>query len=184
MRSPVESSMSSSRGFGVGETSLASEISESVVFPIAETVPTTFSPRRRASTKRRATWRTFSGSATDEPPNFITTVSKAGASTAVIVLRDETRPTIRAEAGRHGDAGRQRRIGHRVEGLHDERQMAGPDGELRVRRVTVVGAARPDLGGGLVERQAEHRRRLQLLARRCPRLLPASGEQLLGERLE
>jgi hypothetical protein len=55
IRSPVERSMSSSRGFGVGETSFASAISESVVLPIAETVPTTFSPRRRASTNRRAT---------------------------------------------------------------------------------------------------------------------------------
>jgi hypothetical protein len=55
MRSPVERSMSSSRGFGVGETSEASASSWSVVFPIAETVPTTFSPRRFASTNRCAT---------------------------------------------------------------------------------------------------------------------------------
>ena len=47
----------------------------SVVSPIAETVATTRMPRSRASTRRRATWRIFSGSATDEPPNFMTTVS-------------------------------------------------------------------------------------------------------------
>ena len=73
MRSPVESSMSSSRTFGAGETSWASAISESVVFPIAETVPTTWAPPSLAATIRRATCLTFSGSATDEPPNFITT---------------------------------------------------------------------------------------------------------------
>ena len=46
MRSPVESSMSSSRPSGSGETSCASAISESVVLPIAETVPTTRRPLR------------------------------------------------------------------------------------------------------------------------------------------
>ena len=71
--------MSSSRGFGAGETSLARAISWSVVLPIAETVPTTFRPRRLAPTNRCATWRILSGSATDEPPNFITTVSNEGA---------------------------------------------------------------------------------------------------------
>ena len=65
----------SSRGFGAGETSLARAMSWSVVLPIAETVPTTFRPLRLASTNRRATCRILTGSATDEPPNFITTVS-------------------------------------------------------------------------------------------------------------
>ena len=69
--------MSSSRGSGVGETSLARAISWSVVFPIADTVPTTSRPRRFASTNRFATSFTFSGSATEEPPNFITTVPGA-----------------------------------------------------------------------------------------------------------
>jgi hypothetical protein len=68
----------SSRGLGVGETSLASASSESVVLPIAETVPTTSRPCRFASTNRFATSLTLSGSATDEPPNFITIVSAAG----------------------------------------------------------------------------------------------------------
>ena len=62
----------------MGETSVASAMSESVDFPIADTVPTTFSPRRFAATKRAATCRTLLASATDEPPNFITTVSTTG----------------------------------------------------------------------------------------------------------
>ena len=44
MRSPVESSMSISRGCGWGETSRASAPSWSVVCPIAETTPTTRRP--------------------------------------------------------------------------------------------------------------------------------------------
>src|SRR3954453_22670784 len=83
MRSPVDSSMSISRGFGAGETSVASEISWSVVLPIADTVPTTRSPRSFASTSRRATFLTLSASATDEPPNFITTVSNWGGAGAM-----------------------------------------------------------------------------------------------------
>jgi hypothetical protein len=41
MRSPVESSMSSSRGSGVEETSSAEAISSSVVLPRAESTATT-----------------------------------------------------------------------------------------------------------------------------------------------
>ena len=84
IRSPVERSMSSSRGFGAGETSSASAISESVDFPIAETVPTTFRLRRFASTNRVATCRTFSASATEEPPNFMAIVSTPGSATPAV----------------------------------------------------------------------------------------------------
>ena len=72
--------MSNSRTFGVGETWWARSISPSVVLPIAETVPTTRRPRCFASTSRRATCLILSGSATDEPPNFMTTVSKSTAA--------------------------------------------------------------------------------------------------------
>ena len=72
MRSPTESSMSSSRSCGRGETWWASATSSSVVWPIAETTATTLCPRSRASTRRRATRRSFSASPTDVPPNFIT----------------------------------------------------------------------------------------------------------------
>jgi hypothetical protein len=51
MRSPVETSMSYSRGCGGVETSCASRISSSVVSPIAESTPTTVRPSR---VRRRA----------------------------------------------------------------------------------------------------------------------------------
>src|SRR5258705_272515 len=49
IRSPVETSMSYSRGLGLGETSKASRISSSVVWPIAESTATTFAPAWRKS---------------------------------------------------------------------------------------------------------------------------------------
>ena len=64
--------MSISRGCGRGETSAASATSWSVVVPIAETTPTTCRPVSWAATSRSATLRILSASATDEPPNFIT----------------------------------------------------------------------------------------------------------------
>jgi len=73
IRSPVETSMSYSRGFGLGETSKASRISSSVVLPIAESTATTFAPDSRASTRRSATRFSLSVSPTDVPPNFMTT---------------------------------------------------------------------------------------------------------------
>ena len=78
MRSPTEMSMSSSRGSGVGETSWARSISSSVVFPIAERTATTRLPDSRAPTIRRPTAFSRSGSATEVPPNFITTVPPLG----------------------------------------------------------------------------------------------------------
>ena len=98
IRSPVESSMSNSRTFGVGETWWARSISPSVVLPIAETVPTTRRPRCFASTRRRATCLILSGSATDEPPNFITTVSKS--TGGAYRPRSGARPACRARERR------------------------------------------------------------------------------------
>ena len=72
IRSPVEMSMSYSRGCGVGETSCASRISSSVVSPIAESTATTFAPASRAAASRCATRFSLSVSPTDVPPNFIT----------------------------------------------------------------------------------------------------------------
>jgi hypothetical protein len=46
---------------------------------MAETTPTTRWPRPRAPTRRSATWRIFSESATDVPPNFMTTVPRLAA---------------------------------------------------------------------------------------------------------
>src|SRR5579871_1570134 len=51
-------------------------MSSSVVSPIAERTPTTRSPRSCARTSRRATFLIFSGSATEVPPNFITTMAE------------------------------------------------------------------------------------------------------------
>ena len=72
MRSPAVSSMSSSRGAGIGVTSWARSSSSSVVSPIAETATTTSLPALRVSTMRLATRLMLSASATDDPPNFCT----------------------------------------------------------------------------------------------------------------
>ncbi len=74
IRSPAVSSMSSSRGAGRGETSLARSISSSVVSPIAETTTTTSLPDRLASAIRWATRLIPAASATDDPPYFCTTI--------------------------------------------------------------------------------------------------------------
>ena len=75
MRSPVDSSMSISRGSGVSETSAAMPISSSVVVPRAESTASTRAPESRMSTMRRAARRMRVASATEVPPNFITTMS-------------------------------------------------------------------------------------------------------------
>ncbi len=75
MRSPTESSMSISRSYGCGEISWAISTSSSVVFPRADSTATTRFPASRAATIRAAARFRSSGSATDVPPNFITTIS-------------------------------------------------------------------------------------------------------------
>ena len=79
IRSPVESSMSISRGSGAVETSSAIEISSSVVLPRADSTATTRWPCSRAATMRRAARLMRSASATDVPPNFMTTVPDTSA---------------------------------------------------------------------------------------------------------
>ena len=73
-RSPVESSMSISRGCGRGETSWASEINSSVCLPRAESTATTLLPSCALRTIRPAARLMRSASATEVPPNFMTTV--------------------------------------------------------------------------------------------------------------
>ena len=73
-RSPVDSSMSISRGSGSGETSNASAISRSVSLPRALSTATTLWPASRLATMRCAARLSRPASATDVPPNFITTV--------------------------------------------------------------------------------------------------------------
>jgi hypothetical protein len=77
IRSPTESSMSSSRAVGVATTSLASDRSLSVVSPMALTTTTTRFPRSFSAIMRRATRVSFSGSATDEPPYLWTTMGRS-----------------------------------------------------------------------------------------------------------
>ena len=72
IRSPLESSMSISRGCGAAEISSAMAISSSVVLPRADSTATTRWPRSRVSTMRRAARWMRAASATDVPPNFIT----------------------------------------------------------------------------------------------------------------
>ncbi len=77
MRSPVDSSMSISRGCGRGETSWAIATSSSVVFPRAESTATTRVPLSARATIRPAARLMRSASATEVPPNFMTTVGAA-----------------------------------------------------------------------------------------------------------
>src|SRR5215217_6873387 len=88
IRSPVESSMSISRASGVGETSSAMWISSSVVLPRAERTATTRWPFSRAATMRRAARLRRSASATEVPPNFITTVPDTTVESRRAGLRD------------------------------------------------------------------------------------------------
>ena len=74
MRSPTEISMSSSRAFGFAEISCASRTRSSVESPIAESTATTRFPASRAATSRCPTAFKRSTSATEVPPNFMTTV--------------------------------------------------------------------------------------------------------------
>src|SRR5512132_2358721 len=73
MRSPAVSSMSISRGGGLGETLLASAIRSSVVSPMADTTTTTSLPAWREATTRSATRRIRDASPTEVPPYFWTT---------------------------------------------------------------------------------------------------------------
>src|SRR5947207_1914774 len=111
IRSPTEISMSSSRGFGCGETSYARRTRSSVESPIAESTATTRLPAARASTSRRATSLILPGSATEVPPNFITSVpslgsarSRAGsASNSVAVTAEVSHFATAAQRPAEGD---------------------------------------------------------------------------------
>src|SRR5688572_19118539 len=89
IRSPADSSMSSSRRSGFAETRLARASSSSVVSPIADTTTTTSLPARRVCMTRSATLRMRSTSATLLPPYFWTTIGTVvqGASGCCKVLQ-------------------------------------------------------------------------------------------------
>src|SRR4051794_4593335 len=94
MRSPVESSMSISRGSGRSETSFAIRINSSVVFPRADRTATTRLPFSARVAIRWAARLMRSASATDVPPNFITTVSARVDAACDIAAKDSFR-TVR-----------------------------------------------------------------------------------------
>ena len=73
MRSPAVRSMSISRSGGSGLIWVARSMSSSVLSPMALTTTQTSLPAFLVSTIRRATRLTLSASATEEPPNFMTT---------------------------------------------------------------------------------------------------------------
>ena len=90
IRSPTEISMSSSRGFGRGGD-LVGEADE-VVGRVAhrrEHGDDAVAGRLRAATSRCATSLIRSGSATDVPPNFITSVPARGSAAATVGKRLE-----------------------------------------------------------------------------------------------
>src|SRR4051794_9616098 len=91
-RSPVESSMSISRGCGRSETSWAIATSSSVVLPRADSTAATRWPASLLSTIRRAARLMRSASATEVPPNFITTVSEAAPAMALKDSFRQVRP--------------------------------------------------------------------------------------------
>ena len=97
IRSPVDRSMSISRGSGWGETSWAMSIRSSVVLPRAERTATTRLPRSRWATIRRAACLIRSALATEVPPNFMTIVAGAGAAlpSGVRAGLGGTRPSFR-----------------------------------------------------------------------------------------
>src|SRR3954463_16835469 len=91
MRSPVERSMSISRGSGRSDTSFAIRMSSSVVFPRADSTATTRLPFSARVAIRWAARLMRSASATDVPPNFITTVSARVDAACDIAAKDSFR---------------------------------------------------------------------------------------------
>ena len=88
MRSPEVSSMSSSRGGGLGWTASARSVSSSVVSPIAEATTTTSLPSLRVRRIRSATRLMRSADWTDDPPYFWTTSATSTDLRLPGVLRD------------------------------------------------------------------------------------------------
>src|SRR5581483_10580118 len=148
IRSPTEMSMSYSRGCGFGEISWASRISSSVVSPIAERTPTTPCPSSRARTSRRATSLILSGSATDVPPNFMTTRSRRGESASAVTSGTVSSTAMREVCLRHFAPARERPAERHLVGVLevaaggkaareacDADAVAQPAGEIRRGRL-------------------------------------------------
>src|SRR5829696_4068324 len=93
-------------------------------------------------------------------------------------------PLVAGDVVRERDPGPQVRARDGLAGDEADRDVAGPDVERGVLALAVVRAAGRDLRRRLGEREREDRGRLELLAARLARLLPASGQHLLGERAQ
>ncbi len=106
--SPVARSTSSSRASGSSVMAAARARSSSVVSPIAETMTTRRDPVARSRAIRRATRLMRPASATDEPPNFMTT---SGADHGGILAEGRMGP----DSGRLLSTGRPARSGPHVE---------------------------------------------------------------------
>src|SRR3954453_20134437 len=100
MRSPVERSMSISRGSGRSDTSFAIRISSSVVLPRADRTATTRLPRSARDAIRSAARLIRSASATEVPPNFMTTVSARPGSGAGAACDMAAKDSFRCLRGR------------------------------------------------------------------------------------
>src|SRR3954470_22588856 len=100
MRSPVESSMSISRGSGRPDTSFAIRIRSSVVLPRADRTATTRLPRSARDAIRSAARLIRSASATEVPPNFMTTVSARPGSGAGAACDMAAKDSFRCLRGR------------------------------------------------------------------------------------
>src|SRR3954467_13361446 len=109
IRSPVERSMSISRGSGEVETSSAIAISSSVVLPRADRTATTRWPCSLAATIRRAARLRRSASTTDVPPNFITTVPDTRGSLRRRLAQGPAAPGVFAQ-GTNSRAGQDRSV--------------------------------------------------------------------------
>src|SRR5881275_1177730 len=83
--------MSISRGSGRGETSLAIRIRSSVVLPRADRTATTRFPSWARAAIRSAARLIRSASATEVPPNFITTVSARLGAACDMAAKDSFR---------------------------------------------------------------------------------------------
>ena len=149
IRSPVESSMSISRGWGSGEISWAISTSWSVVAPRADSTATTEWPSSRARTIRFAALIRRSASATDVPPNFITTMPFE-LEISHGRLRIGERRALKARDGRTapcpGDLVRVLEVGaHRQaarEARHDDVSIQPADGLRDVERGRLPGGGR------------------------------------------
>src|SRR5712692_9026534 len=132
--SPVASTMSISRGSGVGVMACARATRLSVVLPMAETTTTMRWPWEAPSATRRATLLIFSGSATDEPPYFCTMswpMRESSYTTLRKTVKKATR-TIHERGWRNSASPSPCPLPLRGRGIKDESLSLG-EGEGRVR---------------------------------------------------